>query len=139
MIKWLIMSFIHWVGEFSDPVAATMVGTKWINFSDLTCSHCSKLQSQTPSKIFLLNSAAASNWWLVNQGSWQNVHKNISQSLLHLRCSSLQQELKFLCFQCIWNLVWNNWIEPQAWSYHHAINLNRLDCFQCFAEKKLKI
>ena len=37
--------------------------------------------------------------------------KNIAQSLLHLRCSSLQQELKCLCLQCSWKLVWNNWIE----------------------------
>ena len=59
---------------------------------------------------FFLSSVTVSNWWL-----WIWVHrkmytKNIWQFLLPWRCSSLQQELKFLCLQCIWNLVWNNWI-----------------------------
>ena len=56
-------------------------------------------------KIFL-SSVAASNWWL---GTW--VHgKMCTKDISPLRCSSLQQELKFLCLQCSWNLVWNNWM-----------------------------
>ena len=62
-------SFIHWFHEFSDPEGTNMFSAKRRNFSNLTWSDRSKLPSQTPPKISL-SSATASNWWLVNLGSW---------------------------------------------------------------------
>ena len=59
---------------------------------------------------FILSSVAASNWWLWIWFHGKMCLKNISQSLLSLRCSSLEQELECLCLQCSWKLVWNNWI-----------------------------
>ena len=43
-------------------------------------------------------------------GSMVKCPQKTFQFLLPLRWSSLQQELKFLCLQCSWNLVWNKWI-----------------------------
>ena len=62
-------SFIHWFHEFSDPEGTDMFSAKRRNFSNLTWSDRSKLPSQTPPKISL-SSATASNWCLVNLGSW---------------------------------------------------------------------
>ena len=57
------ISFDQVVGHLIIHCMSLMVhkvGAEWRNFANLTCSDCSKLLSQTPSKIFL-SSVTASN------------------------------------------------------------------------------
>ena len=123
--------------KFSNPRGATTVGAKQRNFANLTCSAPSKLLRLL--QIFFLSSVAGSNWW-----PWIWVHgkmcKKSFQSLLPLRCSSLQQELKYLHLPCSWNLISNNWIGHMVEVIIMQLpNLLRLDYSQCSAEKKLKV
>ena len=75
------------------------VGTKWMNFETLTCPDCWKSLSETPSEIYFKH--------FIHFLFVFNIVETFSVSL---RCSFLQQELKYLCLQCSWKLAWNNWI-----------------------------
>ena len=90
-------------------------------------------------QIYFLSNVAASNCWLVNLGPWLNVHRIHFTVSVGFNVFFFGRRIKILCLQCSWKLVWNNWIGPHAWSYHHAVKLDRLDCSQCFTDKKLKI
>ena len=89
-------------------------------------------------QIFILTSAAASNWWL-----WIWVHgkmymKNISVSIAfkvfffvtRIKIFMSPMQLK----PCLKQLN-----RVHTWGYHHAVNLYRRDCSRCSVQRKLKI
>ena len=130
MIKWsVIYSLIP-----CDPQGATMVGAERRNFANLSCSDRSKSQSQTSSNIFL-SSFTTSNWWL-----WIWVHakmykKNISDSVA-FKVFFFIKRIKMLLSAIQLKPCLKQLNGAHTWSYYHAVNLCRLECSRCSAEKK---
>ena len=130
---------IQWFHKFTDPWGTTMVGAMWINyyFESLNYPDRWKKLSQTPPK-FILSSVTASSWWLliyIHGKMCTQKHCLVSVAFnVFFFATKIKMFMSAMQFKaCLKELN-----RAHSCSYHHAVNLDTLDCSWCFAKNKLK-